>query len=181
MSGKDYTNRERCKRRLRRVQGHRSLIRAARTHSRWMARSRRMSHTGERGSQPWDRATRAGYPSKEVAENLWQTSGRTGRAWKSGFTWRSDWKLGQAAVITWMNSPGHRENLLNQSWRSLGVGVARRGSSIYLTQKFGARRGDTGEPHRGRTAPRGVWWSVLFLALVIAVIALMVSQGWSGF
>ena len=118
-----YTNRDRRKRRLRRVQGHQSLIRAARTHSWWMARSRRKSHTGGRGSHPWDRATRAGFPSKEVADNLWQTSGRSARARMSRFTWRSDWKLGQAAVITWMKSPGHRANLLNPNWRSLGVGL----------------------------------------------------------
>ena len=177
-----YTNKERRKRQLRRLQGHRALIRAARGHSQWMARSRRMSHTGQGGSQPWDRAVRSGYPSRQVSENIWQTSGRSGLAWKSKFMWRSDWKLGQAAVISWMNSPGHRANLLNPNWRCLGAGVANSRGRIYLTQKFGDRRGDTGKPHRSRRGSRrpSLVWLVLFLIIAVVVILLLVGQVWPG-
>ena len=171
-----YTNKERRRRRLTRLQGHRALISAARTHSRWMANNGRMTHTGQGGSQPWNRAARAGYPSMEVGENIWQTSGRSGRAWKSKFMWRSDWKLGQAAVISWMNSPGHRANLLNPNWSSLGVGVGSRRGRIYLTQKFGSRKGGTGKPYRSRSGSPSLVWIVLFLILAVAVILLIANQ-----
>lgn len=143
-----HANKERRRRGLKPLQGHPALIRAARGHSRWMARTRKYSHTGGGGSSPGDRTSRAGYTGR-ASENLWWTpvqehSGRSGRrreqglAWHSRFRWDNDWKLGKAAVITWMNSPGHRENMLSSEWRHIGIGVARntRGE-IYLTQNFG--------------------------------------------
>ena len=133
-----YTNKERRKRKLRALRGHNALIRAARGHSRWMARRNKMSHTGGSGSEPWDRAERAGYPSGNVSENLWQSSGSKGLAYKSKLHWRSDWQLGRVAVISWMNSSGHRQNLLTPNIKHIGIGVARnKRGSIYLTQKFG--------------------------------------------
>ena len=80
-----YTNRERRRRGLQRLKGHLGLIRAARGYSRWMARHNRYSHTGGGGSQPWHRARKADFPSRSVSENLWQTSGGHGSAWKSKF------------------------------------------------------------------------------------------------
>ena len=133
-----YTNQERRKRKLALLRGHPALIRSSRLHSQWMARRRAFSHTGSGGSSPWDRATRAGYPSSTVSENIWQTQGQRGLAWKSKFRWDSDWNLGRAAVISWMNSPGHRANLLSPEWRHMGIGVARNNRDrIYLTQNFG--------------------------------------------
>ncbi len=133
-----YTNRERSKRGLRKLSGHRSLKRAARHHSRWMSRSSRYSHSGVHGSRPWERAKWAGYPSQRVGENIWTVSSGSGGTWRSRFKWRSDWQLGKAAVISWMNSKGHRRNLLNPDWNHLGVGVARnRSGRVYLTQNFG--------------------------------------------
>ncbi len=140
-----YTNKERRRygrktiRKKTPLKGHRALIRAARAHSRWMARNSAMSHTGDGGSRPVDRARRAGYPSYFVGENIWQSYGRSGRTWKSNFRWRSDWQLGKAAVISWMNSPGHKANLLDSQYTHIGVGVAgNKRNRIYLTQKFGS-------------------------------------------
>ena len=65
-----YTKKEMRKRHLRTLQTHRALENAAREHSQWMARCRRISHIGQSGSQPWDRARKAGYPSLEVSENI---------------------------------------------------------------------------------------------------------------
>ncbi|MCY4653657.1 MAG: CAP domain-containing protein [Dehalococcoidia bacterium] len=133
-----YTNRERRRQGLEPLKGHRALIKAARGHSRWMARHDNFSHTGCEGSQPWDRSQKAGYPSTGVSENIWQASGNNGPAWKSNFFWRSSRRLGQAAVISWMNSPGHRANLLDPRWKVIGIGVARnKKGNIYLTQNFG--------------------------------------------
>ena len=44
--------------------------------------------------------------------------------------------IAAATVDGWMNSPGHRENILNPDWRSEGIGVAFSGSKAYLTQNF---------------------------------------------
>ena len=41
----------------------------------------------------------------------------------------------------WMNSSGHRANILNPAFRDLGVGLAYNGSGRpYWVQSFGARR-----------------------------------------
>ena len=137
-----YTNKERRKQKLRSLHSRSALIRSARGHSRWMAHHFIYSHTGAGGSQPWDRAQYAGYLSSQVSENIWQHRyGHKGGAWKSKFQWQSDWQLGHAAVISWMNSPGHKANLLNPSWHHIGIGVARNKKRIYFTQNFGAGAG----------------------------------------
>ncbi len=46
------------------------LTAAAQAHADDMARRRRLDHKGADGSQPWDRATRAGYHWRAVAENV---------------------------------------------------------------------------------------------------------------
>lgn len=138
-----YVNIERKKRNLPSLSGHPALIRAARNHSHWMAKSGRFSHSGAGGSSHMDRTSKAGYIGG-TSENIWQTTtrGGRGRAWKSRFRWRNDRELGKAAVITWMNSPGHRENMLSAEWRHIGIGVAesKRGQA-YLTQCFGSGLG----------------------------------------
>lgn len=135
-----HTNKERRRRGLKPLKGHKALIKAAKGHSSYMARTRRYSHTGAKGSKPWDRAAKAGFPTKAVGENIWTTQGRSGRgqAWKSRFRWRNDWQLGKAAVVSWMNSPGHKSNILSKDWNYSGMGVATtRNGRVYLTQAFG--------------------------------------------
>jgi uncharacterized protein YkwD len=71
------------------------------------------SHTGRDGSDVLDRIERTGYIPEDrpwrVGENL---------AWGTG-------ALATPAAImrAWMNSPGHRENVLNAAYREIGVGV----------------------------------------------------------
>lgn len=46
----------------------------------------------------------------------------------------------EEAVAAWMNSPGHRANLLNPHFTELGVGLAQGGFyRIYWSQEFGTR------------------------------------------
>ena len=106
-----YTNKERRRRNLRKVRRSESLVKAARGHAGWCAGRNRMTHTGTGGTQPWQRARQAGYPSQGVSENMWQQHGQNNTTYKSRFRWRNDWQFGKAAVITWMNSPGHQSNL----------------------------------------------------------------------
>ena len=134
-----YTNKERRKRGLVVLAGLPALITAARGHGRWMASTGRYEHTGTNGNSPSNRVSKAGYLGG-AGENIWQVQSEHGRGgtWKSRFRWDNDWKLGKAAVISWMNSPGHRANMLSSEWHHLGIGVAmnKRGR-VYLTQNFG--------------------------------------------
>jgi uncharacterized protein YkwD len=40
-------------------------------------------------------------------------------------------------MTAWMNSPGHRANILNCQFRAIGVGVYRGAAGLYWTQDFG--------------------------------------------
>ena len=136
-----YTNKERARFGLRPLKADKHLIRSASAHSRWMARTGNFSHKGGGNSNPSDRARGAGY-GEGAGENIWWVSsqGGRGRTWKSRFRWNGDWELGKAAVISWMNSPGHRANILKSDYRHLGVGVAKnKTGAYYLTQNFGQK------------------------------------------
>ena len=65
--------------------------------------------------------------------------------WSEGIAenihWFQNWPLqraARAAVPSWMDSPGHRENILGLDYDRLGVGVAasRNGDVIYAVQNF---------------------------------------------
>ena len=136
-----YTNKERARFGLRPLKADRHLTRSASAHSRWMARTGKFSHEGGGNSNPSDRARGAGY-GEGAGENIWWVSSQNGRGrtWKSRFHWNGDWELGKAAVISWMNSPGHRANILKSDYRHLGVGVAKnKRGAYYLTQNFGQK------------------------------------------
>lgn len=71
------------------------------------------SHTGRDGSDVLDRIKRTGYI-------------RDDRAWRVGenLAWGTGALATPASIVrAWMNSPGHRENILNAHYREIGVGV----------------------------------------------------------
>jgi uncharacterized protein YkwD len=129
-------NRERAHARLRPLKINSKLSRAARRHVRDMARRNYFSHDTLGGGSFVDRIRRAGYlrgaRSWVVGENL---------AWGSR-------RYSRPSVIMrmWMHSPGHRANILNASFKEIGIGVAydapvaRGGKPVgtYATE-FGAR------------------------------------------
>ncbi len=46
----------------------------------------------------------------------------------------------EAVMKAWMNSPGHRRNILNCDFEALGVGVIRGSNGrLFWTQDFGGR------------------------------------------
>lgn len=85
-----------------------SLRNAARRHSRDMACNNFLSHTGSDGSSPGDRIISAGYNYSWYAENIAASS-------SSSFT-------PQQAVNLWMNSQGHKDNILSDKAKHVGVG-----------------------------------------------------------
>lgn len=114
-------NAERAKARCGPVRTDERLRTAARRHSADMAAQGYFSHTSKDGSSPWDRIRRAGYPNG-MAENI-----------AYGYPTPADVMNG------WMNSAGHRANILNCAAKAIGVGLAYTGSgTAYWTQDFGS-------------------------------------------
>lgn len=131
----ELTNQERAKNGLSPLTYDSRLNVAADQYSATMANGDFFSHTGLDGSTPTSRANTVGFPGG-VAENI-----------GAGYT------SPEAAVQGWMNSPGHRANILNPTYKSLGVGYFYLANDTgsedwghYWTQNFGLADGDGGQP-----------------------------------
>ncbi|MGW3651269.1 CAP domain-containing protein [Streptomyces sp. NPDC000878] len=118
----DLTNRERARAGLPPLATDALLTRAAQAHSTDMVVRAFYSHTGPDGSQPWDRAATAGSTRRTIGENI--ACGQRSPA---------------EVVEGWMNSPGHRANILKREFTHIGIGFAGGGKAgTYWTQLFGA-------------------------------------------
>jgi uncharacterized protein YkwD len=109
------------------------LVMAAGDHSAWMDAQDVFSHTGINGSSPGDRITAAGYWWSAYGENVAYIAGSVAAALDQADVWQLHTNL--------MNSPGHRENLLNPIYRDAGIGLVQgtyRGMpAIFVTEDFG--------------------------------------------
>ncbi|MFJ2652027.1 CAP domain-containing protein [Streptomyces sp. NPDC087420] len=115
------TNAERGAAGLRPLAPDRRLAGAAQTYSADMAARAFYSHTSPEGLAPWDRAAAAGAPHRGIGENI--ACGQ---------------RTAAEVVEGWMNSPGHRANILKPDFTHLGVGYAGGGpAGTYWTQLFG--------------------------------------------
>jgi uncharacterized protein (TIGR03000 family) len=101
----DLTNAVRTQAGLPPLQPDLRLTQAAREHSADMARHNTIAHTLDNGTFV-DRMRRTGYVHMAAGENCAQ--GQPTPA---------------AAVQSWMQSPGHRANLLNPRYTEIGVGI----------------------------------------------------------
>ncbi len=86
----------------------------AQSHVTEMAVNHYFSHTGLNGSNVLDRTKSVGYDSSHVGENI-----ATGQP------------TTEAVIRDWMNSPGHRANILNPNFTEIGFGYDYSSSSIY--------------------------------------------------
>jgi uncharacterized protein YkwD len=122
------TNEERRKHGLNALQHDPMLQNAARAHSIDMLERNFFDHVSPDGRTPHDRiAIIHRQLIGMTGENLWQGQGHD----------VSDaQKLAELAVEGWMNSPGHRENILRQEYTHLGVGGTVKGNTVKLTQNF---------------------------------------------
>ncbi|MEU7917149.1 CAP domain-containing protein [Micromonospora zamorensis] len=98
------------------------LMTAAQKHSQDQADHQKMSHTGSDGSNAGTRLDRVGYTWRTYGENV---------AWNQ--------KTPAAVMDAWMNSSGHRANILNCAFTEIGVGIAS-SNGPYWTQVFAAPR-----------------------------------------
>jgi uncharacterized protein YkwD len=120
---------------LRALRANRRLRKAAVAHSKDMVRDGFFAHTTPEGRTMVDRILRARYVREDegwtLGENL---------AWGTG-------SLGtpRGAVQAWLDSPGHRANLLRRGYRDVGIGVAlgvpvSSAAGATYTVDFGVRR-----------------------------------------
>ncbi|MDB9473354.1 CAP domain-containing protein [Dolichospermum circinale] len=116
----DLLNNERFRAGLSLLRLNSQLIAAAQAHSNDMARHNYLNHTGSDGSSMVDRMTRYGYNYRWAGENI--AYGQTSA---------------QEVMQSWMNSAGHRKNILNPKFRDVGI-VYAYGNTFYWTQNFGA-------------------------------------------
>jgi uncharacterized protein YkwD len=93
---------------------------ATRGHSQDMADQDYFDHTSLDGRSPWDRSGAAGYKNA-IGENI--AKGQ---------------QTPEAVMESWMNSDGHRKNILNCSAKETGVGLAYDGKTPIWTQMFGS-------------------------------------------
>ena len=120
----DLTNEQRQQAGLQPLQMNDKLDRAADAHSEDMALQHYFSHNSLDGSPASDRVKKEGYNYSTFGENI-----------AAGQTTPED------VVQGWMNSPGHRANILNPNFKEIGVGyyylANDSGYHSYWTQDFG--------------------------------------------
>ena len=111
------------------------LRRAAAGHSRAMVSDGFFEHTTPAGVTMIDRILRTRYVDRDESWTLGENL-----AWGTG-----ELATPRGAIAAWLESPGHRANLLKRSFREVGVGVVLGNPSsgdagATYTVDFGARR-----------------------------------------
>ncbi|MEG3985379.1 CAP domain-containing protein [Microcoleus sp. T3B2] len=101
----ELTNIERSKLSLSPLTLNTQLLNAAANHSQNMALQDFFSHTGKDGSSLASRVTATGYQFSAAAENIAAGSSTP-----------------EQVVSSWMNSSGHRTNILNPNIKEIGIG-----------------------------------------------------------
>jgi len=112
-------NKERSKNGLKPLGLDPRLCKSAVEHSQDQAKTGQMSHTGSDGSSPSQRIQDCGVNWHESGENV-------------AYGYQSM----EEVMNTWMNSPGHRANILGSQYTMFGSGIGTRGGTVYFTQDF---------------------------------------------
>jgi uncharacterized protein YkwD len=118
----------------------------ARKHSEAMAEEGYIYHSGPDGDLQ-DRFDRAGYECRvSVSSNRYVTGGENvAKTWFreriiGGDYYSTAEAVGEGLVDQWMNSPGHRENILREYWENEGIGIVTveedGKTAVYATQVF---------------------------------------------
>ena len=145
------TNEERVKRSLRPLSYDPVLASIAQGHSKDMAQLDYFDHDNLRGQAPSDRAGQAGYRCRKdcgsyytvgIAENIFQTwlfssytTSLSGLVVSRNYMTMEE--IASQVVDGWINSPGHRENILNARYDREGIGIAvSSDGKVYVTQNF---------------------------------------------
>lgn len=128
-------NQIRAQRGLPTLRTNKRLRKAAVGHSRDMVSNDYFEHTTPKGVTMVDRILRARYVRADQGWSLGENL-----AWGTG-----TYATPRGAVDAWMNSEGHRENILRRAYREVGIGVvigvpSTDGIGATYTLDFGVRR-----------------------------------------
>lgn len=118
----EQINTIRQKNQLKPLRQNDQLAHVAREYSQKMAREDFFSHTSPDGTTPAQRVRDGGIFYIVVGENLFRSSNISNPV--------------PSAVQGWMESPGHRQNILHAVFTETGIGVWREGNRYYITQLF---------------------------------------------
>jgi uncharacterized protein YkwD len=119
----ELSNQERATAGLKSFSQDALLTSAALAHAEDMARQGYFSHTGLDGSTPFERIKATGYLGRAMGENI--AFGQP---------------TAETVMTSWMNSPGHKGNILSAQFGDLGVGVARNDAGqLMWVQTFGRK------------------------------------------
>ncbi len=146
-------NQERSRRQLPALAYDEALAQIARSHSQDMSQRHFFDHINPDGDDPTRRALRMGYEVTEnigthiksgIGENIYQGYSHHGYEGfvDSGvkhirYRWLDNQQLAEEAVKAWMKSPGHRANILDDSYLRQGIGVyLGNDKKIFFSQNF---------------------------------------------
>ena len=115
-------NAERQKRGLKPLSSNEKLRLVARDYSRRMNREGFFSHYDKAGRSVADRVRGAGQSYRLVGENLFTSTNAPDPA--------------AASIKGWMDSPGHRANILRPEFTQTGLGIWKNGTTYHFTQVF---------------------------------------------
>ena len=115
----NLVNKERTSRGLKPLTLNVKLSNVATMKSQDMINKNYFDHTSPTYGSPFDMMNKFGISYRTAGENI--AMGQT---------------TPQQVMNSWMNSEGHRKNILNPNFTELGVGIASNGSSLYWTQMF---------------------------------------------
>lgn len=140
----ELTNERRISNGLSSLSLNNELSEIARNHSIDMAKNDFFSHENLDGQSPTDRAEEHGINIRKptgggsymigIGENIGMMP--TGDVIGIGYVSNDAESVAEAQVTSWMQSPGHRANILDNSYDWIGVGVAYDGTYYYCTQDF---------------------------------------------
>jgi hypothetical protein len=104
------------------------------------------SHTGPDGTTPWYWIKRAGYNFSYAGENL-----------------ALNFKSSKEIETAWLNSPKHRDNILDKNYEDIGIGLVR-GYVEYIPVVFTVQMfGKQTSPEENSPLYSGAHWYELFL------------------
>ena len=143
-------NKERKKHRLGNLTWNSDLARIAEKHSRDMDSRNYLDHNSPDGKGFTDRYRQSGYTCEVRAgsvihlgaENIALSHLYNSMIKEKGniyYNWNSPQEIALRTVKGWMDSAGHRKNILAPHWRQEGIGVkieASPGNKVYITQNF---------------------------------------------
>lgn len=125
-----------------------ALARIARAHSADMGTRSYFSHDSPEGNDFSNRYRTSRYTCSILVgntvhlggENIFQNNRYASSTTVNGrvyYDWNSEEEIAETTVRGWMNSPGHRKNILTPYWRKEGIGVYfTPQNKIYITQNF---------------------------------------------